>query len=128
MGYQLARVADMVVSNPVNVVTFSAVAAATNRHVAAAFITTGLRRLITGLAPLCVGLIFTADLAAPLLLGPKWTATAPVLAALAPGSLFVCIYGFADSVLLGKGRAGPITAAPAAASPSPWRCRSTMPN
>ncbi len=106
MGYQLTRVADMVVSNPVNVATFSAVASAPNRQTAADFITTGLRLLITGLAPLCVGLIFTADLAAPLLLGPKWTATAPVLAALAPGSLFVCVYGFANSALLGKGRAG----------------------
>jgi O-antigen/teichoic acid export membrane protein len=106
MGYQLTRVAEMVVSNPVNVVTFSAVAGAPNRHAAADFITTGLRVLMTGLAPLCAGLMLTADLAAPLLLGPKWNATAPVLAALAPGSLLVCVYGFANSALLGKGRSG----------------------
>ena len=106
MGYQLTRVADMVISNPVNVVTFSAVAGAPNRHAAADFITTGLRLLMTGLAPLCAGLMLTADLAAPLLLGPKWSATAPVLAALAPGSLLVCVYGFANSALLGKGRSG----------------------
>jgi PST family polysaccharide transporter len=106
MGYQLTRVADMVISNPVNVVTFSAVAGAPNRHAAADFITTGLRLLMTGLAPLCAGLMLTADLAAPLLLGPKWNATAPVLAALAPGSLLVCVYGFANSTFLGKGRSG----------------------
>lgn len=106
MGYQLTRVADMVVSNPVNMVTFSAVAVAPNRQAAANFITTGLRLLMTGLAPLSVGLMLTADLAAPLLLGPKWNATAPVLAALAPGSLLVCVYGFSNSALLGKGRSG----------------------
>lgn len=106
MGYQLTRIADMVVSNPVNMVTFSAVAVAPNRHAAANFVTTGLRVLVTGLAPLCAGLMLTADLAAPLLLGPKWNATAPVLAALAPGSLLVCVYGFANSALLGKGRSG----------------------
>jgi PST family polysaccharide transporter len=106
MGYQLTRVADLVVSNPVNMVTFSAVAGAPSRQAAASFITTGLRVLMTGLAPLCAGLMLTADLAAPLLLGPKWNATAPVLAALAPGSLLVCVYGFANSALLGKGRSG----------------------
>jgi O-antigen/teichoic acid export membrane protein len=106
MGYQLTRVADMVVSNPVNILTFSAVAIAPDRHAAASFITTGLRMLVTGLAPLSVGLMLTADLATPLLLGPKWIATAPVLAALAPGSLLICVYGFANSALLGKGRSG----------------------
>lgn len=106
MGYQLTRVADMVVSNPVNVVTFSAVAGAPNPRAAGDFITIGLRVLVMGLAPLCVGLMLTADLAAPLLLGPKWNATAPVLAALAPGSLLVCVFGFANSALLGNGRSG----------------------
>lgn len=106
MGYQLTRVADMVVSNPVNILTFSAVASAPTDRAAGDFITIGLRVLVMGLAPLCAGLMLTADLAAPLLLGPKWVATAPVLAALAPGSLLVCVFAFANSALLGKGRSG----------------------
>jgi len=108
MGYQLTRIADMVVSSPINVATFSAVAVAANSRAAAAFVITALRVLMTALAPLFAGLMLTADLAAPLFLGPKWIATAPVLAALAPGSLLVCLYSFAGAALLGKGRSGDV--------------------
>lgn len=103
MAYQLTRVADMVISSPVSMATFSAVAVAETPRVAASFVRTALRVLMILLAPLCAGIILTSDLAAPLLLGPKWTATAPVLAALAPGSLLVCVYSFAGAALLGKG-------------------------
>lgn len=108
MGYQLTRIADMVVSNPINVATFSAVAVAANRHAAASFVMTALRILMLVLAPLSAGLMLTGNLAAPLLLGSKWIQTAPVLVALAPGSLLVCAYGFAGSALLGKGLSGEV--------------------
>lgn len=108
MGYQLTRVADMVVSSPINVTTFSAVAVAPNRRVAASFVMAAMRILTAILGSLCVGLMLTADIAAPLLLGPKWTETAPVLAALAPGSLLVCLYAFATAALLGRGYSGAV--------------------
>ncbi len=108
MGYQLTRVADMVVSSPVNVTTFSAVAVAPNRRAAAIFVLAALRILTMVLGALCAGLMLTADLATPLLLGPKWIETAPVLAALAPGSLLVCLFGFVSSALLGRGRSGQV--------------------
>lgn len=104
MGYQLTNVVNTVVSNPVNVATFSAVAGAANRHAAASFVTKTLRVLMIVVAPLCAGIMLTADLAAPLLLGSKWAETAPVLVALTPGALVLCLNGFAGSAILGRGR------------------------
>src|SRR6185437_6774268 len=89
MGYQLTNVVNTVVSNPVNVATFSAVAGAANRHAAASFVTKTLRVLVIVVAPLCAGIMLTANLAAPLLLGAKWAETAPVLIALTPGALIL---------------------------------------
>jgi len=106
MAYQLTRIADMVVSNPVNLATFSAVAVATNRHSAASLVTTALRILILVLAPLFCGLALTADPLAPILLGQRWLGTAPILAALAPGAFFMCVYGFVTAALLGRGWSG----------------------
>ena len=104
MGYQLTNVVNTVVANPVNVATFSAIAGAANRHAVALFVTKTLRVLMIVVAPLCAGLMLTADLAAPLLLGAKWVETAPVLVALTPGSLLLCLYGFSGSAILGRGR------------------------
>jgi O-antigen/teichoic acid export membrane protein len=106
MAYQLTRIADMVVSNPVNLATFSAVAIAANRHAAASFVLTALRILVLVLMPLFCGLALTANLLSPVLLGQKWLGTAPALAALAPGAFFMCLFGFVTAALLGKGRSG----------------------
>ncbi|MBV9991137.1 MAG: oligosaccharide flippase family protein [Alphaproteobacteria bacterium] len=106
MAYQLTRVAENVVSEPVNVATFSAVAGTRSRHDATEFVMTALRTLLLVLLPLFFGLALTADLLVPLVLGNKWLGTGPALAALAPGALMFCLYRFATGVLLGKGRAG----------------------
>ncbi len=106
MAYQLTRIADMVVSNPINLATFSAVAVAANRHAAASFVMTALRILMLVLTPLFCGLALTADPLAPILLGQRWLGTAPTLAALAPGAFLMCVYGFVTAALLGKGWSG----------------------
>ncbi|MGH6875745.1 MAG: lipopolysaccharide biosynthesis protein [Rhizomicrobium sp.] len=106
MSYQLTRVAEMVVSDPVNLATFSGVSAAADRREANDFVVTAMRILLLLLLPLFVGLALTADLLAPLVLGHRWAGTGPALAALAPGALFLCLYRFATAVLLGKGHSG----------------------
>ena len=106
MSYQLARVAETVVSDPVNLATFSAVSAAAGGHEAREFVVTALRVLTLVLLPLFCGLALTASLLTPLVLGERWIGTGPALAALAPGALALCLYKFATAVLLGKGRSG----------------------
>jgi lipopolysaccharide exporter len=59
--------------------------------------------MLLALALLFCGLYFSADLVTQLLLGPKWAATGPLLAALAPAGFFLCLYSFLGAVLLGLG-------------------------
>ncbi|MBV8975758.1 MAG: lipopolysaccharide biosynthesis protein [Alphaproteobacteria bacterium] len=106
MAYQLTRVAETVVSDPVNLATFSAVANARRRREATEFVITALKILLLVLLPLFCGLALTADLLAPIVLGQRWIGTGPALAVLAPGALFFCLYRFATGVLLGKGLSG----------------------
>jgi PST family polysaccharide transporter len=105
MAYQLTRATDMVIAGPVNFATFSALATARDENAIASFVSTALRLLLTVLTPLFCGLCLTADLITSILLGERWIATAPALAALAPGALLFCIYGFISSALLGVGSA-----------------------
>ncbi|HVV66172.1 MAG TPA: oligosaccharide flippase family protein [Rhizomicrobium sp.] len=105
MAYQLSRVAEMVVSEPVSLAAFSAVAATKSPRQAAGFVLTALRILMLALAPLFCGLALTADLVAQAALGPRWTGAGPAIAALTPGALLLCLYRFATAVLLGAGRA-----------------------
>jgi O-antigen/teichoic acid export membrane protein len=106
MASQLNRLADTVVAGPVNLAMFSAVAQAPNHRVRAALILTALRHLLILLVPLFLGLLLTADLLVPILLGRSWAATAPALAALVPGAFLLCLFGCIGSALLGVGRSG----------------------
>lgn len=106
MAYQLTRVAETVVSDPVNLAAFSGTAASPSRQDAADFAVVSLRILMLVLAPLFCGLALTADLLAPIVLGHRWTGTGSALAALAPGAFLLCLYRFATAVLLGRGRSG----------------------
>lgn len=106
MSYQLTRVAEMVVSDPVNLATFAGVSAATSSREAREFVMTAFRILLLLLLPIFVGLALTADLVTPIVLGHRWVGTGTALAALAPGALLLCLYRFATAVLLGKGLSG----------------------
>jgi len=106
MANQLARVPEMVISGPVNLSTFTAVAQLRDGEAVRSFVLRSLRMIATVLALLFGGLYVTADLATNLLLGPKWVETAPVLAALAPAVFCLGLYSFMGAVLLGLGNSG----------------------
>jgi len=103
MAYQLARVPDLVISGPIYLSVFTAVAQSADRDLARGLVLRSLRIMIAVLAFLFCGLALTADLATDLLLGPKWADTSPVLAALAPAGFLICVYSFINAVLLGLG-------------------------
>src|SRR5882672_6254792 len=106
MAYQLTRVPEMVISVPVYLSTFTALARTGDRNVAGVLVLRSLRMIVLALALLFCGLYLTADLATDLLLGSKWAETAPVLAALAPMGFCLCLYSFMGAVLLGLGNSG----------------------
>jgi O-antigen/teichoic acid export membrane protein len=106
MAYQLTRVPEMVISGPIYLSTFTALARTVDRNLAGALVLRSLRMIILALALLFGGLYLTADLATDLLLGAKWAETAPVLAALAPMGFCLCLYSFMGAVLLGLGNSG----------------------
>jgi O-antigen/teichoic acid export membrane protein len=103
MAYQLTRVAELVISGPVNLSILTAVARTPDRREARTLVMGSLRIIVAALAFLFCGLALTADLATAILLGPKWSDTAPVLAALAPAGFFICLYSFLGAVFLGLG-------------------------
>jgi PST family polysaccharide transporter len=103
MAYQLTRVAELVISGPINLSILTAVARTADREQACVLVMGSLRIIIAALAFLFCGLALTADLATGLLLGPLWADTAPVLAALAPAGFLICLYSFMGAVLLGLG-------------------------
>jgi PST family polysaccharide transporter len=106
MAYQLTRVPEMVISGPIYLSTFTALARTGDRNVAGVLVLRSLRMIVLALALLFCGLYLTADLATDLLLGAKWVETAPVLAALAPMGFCLCLYSFMGAVLLGLGNSG----------------------
>ena len=103
MAYQLTRIAELVISGPVNLSILTAVARTADHHEARMLVMGSLRVIVAALAFLFCGLALTADLTTAILLGPKWSDTAPVLAALAPAGFFICLYSFVGNVLLGLG-------------------------
>jgi len=103
MAYQLTRIAELVISGPVNLSILTAVARTADRQEARTLVMGSLRVIVAALAFLFCGLALTADLTTAILLGPKWSDTGPVLAALAPAGFFTCLYSFVGNVLLGLG-------------------------
>src|SRR5215471_5249277 len=103
MAYQLTRVPEMVISGPVYLSIFAAVARVEGKDAARPLVLSSLRMMLLALALLFCGLYFSADVVTQLLLGPKWAATGPIMAALAPAGFFLCLYSFMGAVLLGLG-------------------------
>jgi O-antigen/teichoic acid export membrane protein len=105
MAYQLVRIPDLVLSGPLFLATFTAVAALAASPKASADLTLRAHRLVaSAMAPLFCGLAVVADLLVGVFLGPKWQGAAEVLAALAPAGFFLCFYAISGAVLLGLGR------------------------
>jgi PST family polysaccharide transporter len=105
MALQLIRAPDLVLSGPLFLATFTAVAGHVARGAAPTQMSLRtLRLIVTALAPLFLGLATVADLVVGLFLGPKWAGAGPVLAVLAPAGFFLCVYTVAAAVLMGLGR------------------------
>ena len=105
MAYQIIRLPDAVVSGPLYLTIFTAVARANgDREVAARVVRSNLRLTLLAITPLFAGLALTADLAVAVLLGKRWTETGPLIALLAPAGFCVCVYSFIGATLMGMGR------------------------
>lgn len=104
MSLQLIRLPDSLISGPIYLAVFTAVARlGEDRSTAAAMTSRSLRGVACATAPIFGGLAVVADLIVKLLLGPKWVGSEAVLAALAPVGFFVCFYSIISAVLMGLG-------------------------
>lgn len=104
MGLQLIRLPDSLISGPIYLAVFTAVAhMGEDRPKAAALTARSLRGVTSAVAPIFAGLAMVADLIVKLLLGPKWAGSETVLALLAPAGFFLCFYSIISAVLMGLG-------------------------
>lgn len=105
MAYQIVRLPELIISGPLYLSIFVAVAKWDHdRGQALTVAMKGLRGAVTVLAPLFCGLALVADLAVRIVLGPAWAATGPILTLLAPAGFFLCLESFIGAVLMGLGR------------------------
>lgn len=105
MAYQIVRIPELVISGPLYLSIFAAVARwGDDRAGSLPLILASFRGVVAVLAPLFCGLALVAHLAVQLLLGDAWAQTAPILVLLAPAGFFLCIYSFIGAVLMGLGR------------------------
>jgi PST family polysaccharide transporter len=104
MAFQLIRLPDSLISGPIYLALFTAVARqGDDLPASSALALRSLRGVATAVAPIFGGLIMVADLIVKLLLGPKWAGSDAVLAQLAPAGFFICFYSIVSSVLMGLG-------------------------
>lgn len=105
MAYQLVRMPELVLSGPLFLATFTAIAmlAQSKKEPGGVALRT-LRMTVAVVAPLFCGLACVSDLLVGVFLGPKWVAAAPVLAILAPAGFFMCVYSVVGAILMGLGR------------------------
>jgi O-antigen/teichoic acid export membrane protein len=105
LAYQIVRIPEWVLNGPVFVTFLPAVAKlGTDRIAVARAFLDALRMMFSVSAPLMLGLALTADLSVPLLLGPRWGGTVPLLAILAPPAIAQTLGWLSRALLLGRGR------------------------
>ena len=105
MAYQIVRIPDLLISGPLYLYIFSAVARTT------AFDPSGVRDLAvravrlaaTALAPLFCGLALSADLAVPLVLGGQWDGVISPLALLSGAGFAFSMCSVVSAILMGHG-------------------------
>jgi PST family polysaccharide transporter len=104
MSLQLIRLPDNLISGPIYLAVFTAVARlGDDRRPAADLTSRSLRGVAIATAPIFGGLALVADLIVKLLLGPKWVGSETVLACMAPVGFFICFYSIISAVLMGLG-------------------------
>ena len=106
MGFQLTRMPDAIITGPIYLAVFTAVARlGDDRAAIMAMASRVLRGVTIGLAPVFAGLALVADLAVQLMLGSKWLGAIPVLILLCPAGFLLCFFSIISAVLMGVGRA-----------------------
>jgi PST family polysaccharide transporter len=108
MAYQLLRVPDMLILGPFWHYIFTAtsrVARRGDRRAAQGLAVAALRLIATALAPLFCGLALVSDLAAPLILGPKWAGAIGPLRFLAVAGFGFSLCTIMAALLMGQGKA-----------------------
>jgi O-antigen/teichoic acid export membrane protein len=109
MAYQVVRVPDMLISGPLWLYIFTAVARAAHepdREALQRMAVSVVRLTSTGFAPLFTGLAIIADLAVPLVLGEKWHGAIMPLRWLAAAGFFFCLSALIGATLMALGRSG----------------------
>lgn len=105
MAYQIVRVPDMLISGPLYLYIFTAMSrTAGDARRSAALAVSALRLGSAVLAPLFCGLALTADLAVPLVLGPKWLGAIAPLQLLSGAGFFFCLCSIMATTAMGLGR------------------------
>jgi len=105
LAYQIVRIPETVLNGPVLVSFMPAIARlGDDRAAAARLFVDALRVTLSVSAPLMLGIALTADLSVPLLLGPRWHNTAPLLMILAPPAIAQTLGWLSMGLLLGRGR------------------------
>lgn len=108
MAYQVVRVPDMLITGPFYYYIFTALSRAAHAGDRAAIqrlTQGGLRLGAAALAPLFCGLAMTADLAVPIILGPKWLPAIGAMRWLSGAGFGFCICSMMAAMLTGVGRA-----------------------
>lgn len=104
MALQLIRLPDSLISGPIYLAVFTAVARLGEDIPGSAMLASrGVRGVVGATAPVFAGLAMVADLIVKLLLGPKWAGSETVLAQLAPAGFFICFFSIVSAVLMGLG-------------------------
>jgi PST family polysaccharide transporter len=104
LAYQIVRIPETVLNGPVFLTFLPAIARlGRDRQAAARIFVDSLRIMLGVAAPLMFGLALTADLSVPLLLGPRWHNTAPLLMLLAPPGIAQTVGWLSMGLLLGRG-------------------------
>jgi PST family polysaccharide transporter len=107
MAYQVIRAPDMLISGPAYLYIFTAVARVAHEAKPQALqdlAVSALRLGAAAFAPLFLGLMLTADLAVPVLLGPKWVGAVAPLQWLPAAGFFFSMCAIIATMLMGLGR------------------------
>jgi PST family polysaccharide transporter len=105
LANQLGRLPEILFAGPLFLPIFSAVARAQADGASLpALVNRMLRIGVTVLAPLYCGWAFIADIALPLILGPKWHGADVLMQIVAPASFAMCVIMLFTAVLQGIGR------------------------
>lgn len=107
MAYQVVRAPDMLISGPLYLYIFTAVSRTVgDKDGGARLAAAGLRLGSVVLAPLFSGLALVADLAVPLVLGPRWLGAVAPLQWLSAAGFFFCVCSILATTAMGLGRSG----------------------